>query len=91
MRTVFTMNDPEFQSPGKQMAYGWGVKRPRTPVTSGQLFRIERGAPFMRAGQLVFATPQFKTQTIYSITNKNAQLTSTATTPGSIIHPFRTK
>ena len=85
------MNDPEFKSPAKQLAYGLGVRRPRTPVSGGQLFRIERGSPFARAGQLVFATPQFKSLTIYSITNKNAQLPSTATSPGSIIHPFRTK
>jgi hypothetical protein len=90
------MNTEEFSSPAanpaKTLAYQSGSAN-RVPISggSGSLFRLERGAPYLRAGRLVFATPQFKTQTLYSLTNKNAQLPSTPTAPGSIIHPVKTK
>ena len=86
--TVFDMGNSQHTT--KQMMYGAVRPKPRVPRPAPQHFRLERGVPYQRRGKLVFATPQFKSQAIYSITNKNAQLPSTTTTPGSIIHPYRT-
>lgn len=80
-----------FQKPApkvKIMMYG-GSRMDHT--AGGTLFRIQRAYPFLRAGQLVAATPQFKAQTLYSFTSGNAKLPGGVITPVSIRYPFKTK
>lgn len=48
----------------KTLAYGGGSVV--NPVSSGQLYRVERGYNFVRAGRYVPATPQFRALTVYS-------------------------
>ena len=82
------------ESPAKSLAYGAGPQGAvsnTTPVNAGSLFRVERGAPFLRAGKPVFATPQFKALTIYSPTAKTAQLPSTNVQSVALSYPTKTK
>lgn len=81
-------------SPVKQMAYGSAesVRKQNTQtLASGQLFRLERGWPYQRAGKTVYATPQFKSLTIYSPTTKTAQLPTTSQTASAITYPIKNR
>jgi len=85
------------QSPAKTLAYGAPADAANptsgiaSPVNAGSLFRVERGAPLLRAGKPVFATPQFKALTIYSLTSKTAQLPTTSVQTVSVTYPTKTK
>jgi len=84
MRTVFEPMEGRV----KQLAYGL-LNKQNSPINSGQLYRLERGFPFQKAGKFVPATPQFKSQVVFSYVSKNAQLPTNALTPVFIIHPGR--
>lgn len=71
----------------KELAYGAGSGT--SAVGSDNAYRSERGQPFLRAGTLVVATPQFKGLTLYSPNQGTQQIvttvpvnSSTATTVG---------
>ena len=73
----------------KGLAYGW---RRRTDTTrQGGVFRVERGAPFYRSGQLVAATPQFKALNLFSPTIKNVKLPTVSVTPSQVRYPTAAK
>ena len=56
-------------TPVKDMAYNVTL-----PQVRSQLYRVERGQPFVRAGQYVFATPQFKALSITSPVQQTVQV-----------------
>lgn len=58
-------------TPVKDMAYNVTL-----PQVKNQLYRVERGQPFVRAGQYVFATPQFKALSITSPVQQTVQVAS---------------
>ena len=74
----------------KDLAYGGSKPLPASAV-AGNLFKLRRGAPVMRAGKLVTVIPQFKTQTIYSVTSGNAQLPGITSTPVAIAYPTQAR
>src|SRR5216684_4755123 len=59
-------------SAAKDMAYSPGDGP--DAVSSDYAYRSERGQPFLRAGSLVVATPQFKGLTLYSPTGQTQQI-----------------
>lgn len=87
-KTLIIADDPQ-EPTGTilKLAYGGTSK---SPVATSNNFRVERGFPFMRAGRLVYATPQFRALTLYSPVNTNAQLPKTTTTPTAITYPIKT-
>lgn len=67
----------------KAMAYTLN----RNPVSAGRVFRMERGFPFQRRGNIVVATPQFRSLTLYSFNSAASQVRSTTSTPVAIFYP----
>lgn len=92
------MNDPknfvvvknDEQPRVKDMIYGGSKPLPPT-VIWGNLYRLRRGYPMPRAGKLVFATPQFKTLTLYAPTSAVQQIPGNPLSPVSIAYPRKTR
>lgn len=89
LKSYIVINNDQ-QPTVKDMIYG-GSKPTSNVAVLGNLYRLRRGYPLMRAGKLVVATPQFKTLTLYSPTSAVAQLPGTTVTPVSISYPHRTR
>jgi|SRR5579859_7929001 len=69
---ILSPDVPARPSLAKELAYGPGAGY--DAVGSDNAYRSERGLPFLRAGKLVVATPQFKGLTIYSPSPSNQQV-----------------
>lgn len=82
---VIDSDDVPAQNTFKKMAYGGS----RGKVMDANGYRLERGKPFLRGGQYVYATPQFKGLTLFSPISNNVQLPGTTTTPTSVTYPTR--
>lgn len=74
----------------KDMAYG-GAPPISSVIVHSNLYKLRRGYPVYRRGTLVYATPQFKTLTLYSPTKSNQQIPGTALSPVSITYPRKTR
>jgi hypothetical protein len=66
------MAAPQNGPSSKQLAYGNA-----STGTDASTYRLERGAPFRRAGRLVYATPQFKALTFWTQSPKSVQIAPT--------------
>lgn len=69
---------PERETPAKDLAYK-GVANP----VGHNLYRLERGFPFQRAGKTITALPQFRALTLFAPSNASG-LTSFATTTTNV-------
>jgi hypothetical protein len=70
-----------------------GIRPPvkSSPIEGGQVFRVERGQPYYRAGKPVYAVPQFRSLNLFSPTAQNALLPTITITPSRIAYPVKVK
>jgi hypothetical protein len=91
-----TQYTPPFVSaqPVKDLAYG-GAPEHGAGILTGQLYRLERGYPYLRRGTLVPAVPRTKAETVYVRDTNQAEVNKLVNkggtaTPGTTNQPSAT-